>query len=432
MPLVITGRQRGPVPGAGLRIALGGGVEADPGDLDERVAGVRVDGDPLPGPSLPQLSNSLESIGGLQQPGGVQHVGDRAGAVVAGSLKLPWPPPYDVGLVADLVAGPDRLLDRHRRERRGVGDAVDDLGHEAGDRRMRRGARRPRPAPEAGAAGAGRWRRRSSERWRRSPERRPPDAAGSADAEDAPASANSARQGQQIVVAANLSLSSAGGVSCRAGAKRACASRGFIAGLAPWGFGSPAPRIVWARGLGVAAIYTIRPARSHSRRRRCARRPRLARSGGPRNVRSQCGPRIPWRPERRAAARSPGSWPWRWPRAAAATKLLHERDRPTTSGVNGGIPSKTPQAAQKLGFPAVATKNTTRVAGADPAADAAGVALAVYPVGRRRHPPAAVALAPTDDWQAALAAVGADGAADPRPDPALRRRARCPRRPPTR
>src|SRR5205807_5306481 len=31
-----------------------------------------------------------------------------------------------------------------------------------------------------------------------------------------------------------------------------------------------------------------------------------------------------------------------------------------------GIPSSTPKAAEKIGFPAVATKNTTRVAGGDP------------------------------------------------------------------
>ena len=58
-------------------------------------------------------------------------------------------------------------------------------------------------------------------------------------------------------------------------------------------------------------------------------------------------------------------------------------------------------------------------AGRDPVADAARVSLAVYPVGRAGNAPAAVVLAPTDDWQAAIAAVGPDGAADPGPDPAL-------------
>jgi Cell wall binding domain 2 (CWB2) len=67
------------------------------------------------------------------------------------------------------------------------------------------------------------------------------------------------------------------------------------------------------------------------------------------------------------------------------------------------IQYKTPQAAQRLGFPALATKNTTRVAGGDPTADAAGVALAVYPSNGPATHPGAVTLAPTDDWEAAIA-----------------------------
>ncbi len=42
--------------------------------------------------------------------------------------------------------------------------------------------------------------------------------------------------------------------------------------------------------------------------------------------------------------------------------------------------------------------------GADPVADAAGVALAVYPSSAPGTHPAAVTLAPTSDWQAAIAA----------------------------
>jgi len=68
-----------------------------------------------------------------------------------------------------------------------------------------------------------------------------------------------------------------------------------------------------------------------------------------------------------------------------------------------GVQAKTPQAGQKLGFPSLATKNTTRVAGIDPIADAAGVALAVYPSTSSGTHPQAVTIAPTDDWQAALA-----------------------------
>jgi hypothetical protein len=86
------------------------------------------------------------------------------------------------------------------------------------------------------------------------------------------------------------------------------------------------------------------------------------------------------------------------------TKLLKQSGPPAPTVVTVGIPSKTPQAAQKLGFPALATKNTTRVSGADPVADAAGVAVAVYPSVAPGTHPATVTLAPTDDWQAAIAA----------------------------
>ncbi|MBV9473271.1 MAG: hypothetical protein JO206_09905, partial [Solirubrobacterales bacterium] len=58
----------------------------------------------------------------------------------------------------------------------------------------------------------------------------------------------------------------------------------------------------------------------------------------------------------------------------------------------------------QLGIPTIATKNTTRVAGADPAADAAGVALAVFPSAAPGTHPGAVTIAPSDDWQAAIAA----------------------------
>ena len=73
--------------------------------------------------------------------------------------------------------------------------------------------------------------------------------------------------------------------------------------------------------------------------------------------------------------------------------------KPSTTGVR----SDTPQAGQQLGIPALATKNTSRVDGADPVVDAAGVARAVYPSTASGTHPTAVTLAPTDDWQAALA-----------------------------
>jgi len=70
---------------------------------------------------------------------------------------------------------------------------------------------------------------------------------------------------------------------------------------------------------------------------------------------------------------------------------------------NSGGGTTTVQVAPKLGFPTLATKNTTRVAGADPVSDAAAVALAVYPSAAPGTHPSAVTIAPTDDWQAAIA-----------------------------
>jgi hypothetical protein len=57
-----------------------------------------------------------------------------------------------------------------------------------------------------------------------------------------------------------------------------------------------------------------------------------------------------------------------------------------------------------LGFPALATKNTTRVGGKDPVADAAAVATAVYPSRSATTRPAIVSLVNKDDWQSAIAA----------------------------
>lgn len=62
------------------------------------------------------------------------------------------------------------------------------------------------------------------------------------------------------------------------------------------------------------------------------------------------------------------------------------------------------KAAQGLGFPGFATKNTTRVGGADPVADAAGVAQAIYPSRSRDTRPGAVTLVDGKDWRAAISA----------------------------
>ena len=57
-----------------------------------------------------------------------------------------------------------------------------------------------------------------------------------------------------------------------------------------------------------------------------------------------------------------------------------------------------------LGFPAVATKNTTRIGGEDPLADAGGAASAVYPGVTRGSRPRAVILVDSGDWRAGIAA----------------------------
>jgi len=63
-----------------------------------------------------------------------------------------------------------------------------------------------------------------------------------------------------------------------------------------------------------------------------------------------------------------------------------------------------PAATAELGFPALATANTTRVGGADPAANAAAVALAVYPSTSESQRPRSVALVDEGNWAGALAA----------------------------
>jgi hypothetical protein len=61
-------------------------------------------------------------------------------------------------------------------------------------------------------------------------------------------------------------------------------------------------------------------------------------------------------------------------------------------------------AAASLGFPGFATRNTTRVGGADPVADAAGVAQAVYPAVSADTRPAVVVIVDAADWRSAISA----------------------------
>ncbi len=69
-----------------------------------------------------------------------------------------------------------------------------------------------------------------------------------------------------------------------------------------------------------------------------------------------------------------------------------------------GQPGDDEDAPADLGFPEFATKNTTRVGGADVIADAAGAALAVFPSTERTQRPQAVTLVDRGDWQAAISA----------------------------
>jgi putative cell wall binding repeat protein len=60
--------------------------------------------------------------------------------------------------------------------------------------------------------------------------------------------------------------------------------------------------------------------------------------------------------------------------------------------------------AAELGFPVFATGNTTRVGGADPAANAAAVALAVFPSTTADQRPDSVTLVDEGNWAGAIAA----------------------------
>lgn len=69
-----------------------------------------------------------------------------------------------------------------------------------------------------------------------------------------------------------------------------------------------------------------------------------------------------------------------------------------------GAESSDKEVSAKLGFPAAATRNTLRVGGGDAAADAAGVARALFPATAKSSRPTAVVLVDRDDWQGAVAA----------------------------
>ena len=75
---------------------------------------------------------------------------------------------------------------------------------------------------------------------------------------------------------------------------------------------------------------------------------------------------------------------------------------PTTGeSKSGDTPS---QSAEALGYPGFATNNTTRIGGSDPAANAAGAALAAFPSTSETQRPAAVTVVGEEDWAGAIAA----------------------------
>ena len=60
-------------------------------------------------------------------------------------------------------------------------------------------------------------------------------------------------------------------------------------------------------------------------------------------------------------------------------------------------------ATSQLGYPAFATKNTTRIGGSEAAGDAAGAALAVFPSATAAQSPAAVTIVDEAEWRALVA-----------------------------
>ena len=86
--------------------------------------------------------------------------------------------------------------------------------------------------------------------------------------------------------------------------------------------------------------------------------------------------------------------------ALGGCSIGDEPARPPQLGTSSGDEN----AAEKLGFPSTATKNTIRVGGGDAASDDAGVASAVLPGTTETGRPTAVVLVDGEDWQAGVTA----------------------------
>jgi hypothetical protein len=81
-----------------------------------------------------------------------------------------------------------------------------------------------------------------------------------------------------------------------------------------------------------------------------------------------------------------------------------EETAPAPRVAGGAKEPAAAESAEELGFPAFATRNTTRVGGSDPATVAAGAALASFPSAGPSPRPTAVTIVPEDRWQAGIAA----------------------------
>ena len=98
------------------------------------------------------------------------------------------------------------------------------------------------------------------------------------------------------------------------------------------------------------------------------------------------------------------SGPWSLPLSRARRRRLSPGETLGGASDTGASPRSwstrwpEPEAAHDAGFPALATKNTTRVPGADPVANAAGVALAVFPSTGGVDGALAVTLVDHDAW----------------------------------
>lgn len=79
-------------------------------------------------------------------------------------------------------------------------------------------------------------------------------------------------------------------------------------------------------------------------------------------------------------------------------------DDSSKPNLGGGAEETQTVATTGVGSPSAATRNTVRVGGADSAADAAGVATALFPATGESDRPGAVILVDSDDWQSAIAA----------------------------